>query len=113
MNNSRRNVKEPFEWNVSPSANINSSAKAEILEIQKRQENKEPVKDEFIFTEPRVNDSSVSEIAFCVSLDDDDVNLHVENHAVMKTQKQKSWPNQLSSFIFIDYSESNFLYVDA
>lgn len=91
MNNSRRNAKEPFEWNVSSSANISSSAKAEILEIQRQHENQEPTKDEFKFTEPRVNDSSVSKIAFCVSLDDDDddVNLHVENHAVMKTQKPK------------------------
>lgn len=72
MNNSRRNAKEPFEWNVSSSANISSSAKAEILEIQRQHENQEPIKDEFKFSEPRVNDSSVSKIAFCVSLDDDD-----------------------------------------
>lgn len=68
MNNSRRNAKEPFEWNVPSSAHISSSAKAEILEIQRQQENKEPVKDEFKFTEPRVSDSYSLKIAFFVSL---------------------------------------------
>lgn len=71
MNNSRR-AKEPFEWNVPSSANISSSAKAEILEIQRQQGIKEPAKDEFKFTEPRVSDSRDSKIAFsCLSLDDD------------------------------------------
>jgi hypothetical protein len=56
MNNSRRSAsakENPFEWNVS--AAIGSSAKAEILEIQRQQENKQPTKDEFKFSEPRVS----------------------------------------------------------
>lgn len=58
MHNSRRSAKEPFEWSVSPaSGNISSSAKADILEIQKQQERQEPNDDEFKFKEPRVNDS--------------------------------------------------------
>ena len=58
-NNFRRSTKDPFEWDVSKSsaASISSSAKAEILEIQRQQETKEPVKDEFKFSEPRVSDS--------------------------------------------------------
>lgn len=66
MKNSRR--KEPFEWNVAPvTNNISSSAKADILEIQKQQERQEPVEDEFKFREPRVNDSSVFKIVFCLA----------------------------------------------
>lgn len=58
MNNSRRSAKEnPFEWN-NPSSSANS-VKAEILEIQRQQENKQPTKDEFKFTEPRVSHLSL------------------------------------------------------
>lgn len=65
MSRSRRSAKEnPFEWNSTSSANISNSAKAEILEIQRQQEIKEPTKDEFKFSEPRVSDSSLSKIAF-------------------------------------------------
>lgn len=68
MNNFRRNAKEPFDWNVPSSTNISSSAKAEILEIQRQQQNKEPVKEEFKFTEPRVSDSyQCLENCFCLT----------------------------------------------
>lgn len=71
MNNSRRSAsakENPFEWNVSSSAaTIGSSAKAEILEIQRQQEIKEPTKDEFKFSEPRVSESQIIKIAFFVS----------------------------------------------
>lgn len=51
-NNSRRNAKEPFEWNVSATAAL---AKAEILlELQRQHESKAPAKEDFKFTEPRV-----------------------------------------------------------
>jgi hypothetical protein len=63
MNNSRRSgsakdAKEnPFEWNISSSSavNISSSAKADILEIQRQHANKKPTEDEFKFSEPRVS----------------------------------------------------------
>lgn len=107
MSNSRRSAKEnPFEWNVSSSEN-SSSAKAEILEIQRQQEIKEPTKDEFKFSEPRVSDSLVSKIAFCVSLDDD-VNLHDENHCVMK-KKQKFMTQSIKILFFSHILPNNFL----
>lgn len=73
MNNSRRSAKEnPFEWNVAATANISSSAKAEILEIQRQQEIQEPAQDDFKFTEPRVSDScfKIKIAILCLSLDD-------------------------------------------
>lgn len=62
MSRSRRSAKEnPFEpWNESSA----SSVKAEILEIQRQQEIKEPTKDEFKFSKPRVSESSRLKIAF-------------------------------------------------
>lgn len=96
MNNSRR-AKEPFEWNVPSSANISSSAKAEILEIQRQQGIKEPAKDEFKFTEPRVSDSRDSKIAFsCLSLDDD-VNFCMQNH----TEERKIMTQSIILILFV------------
>lgn len=51
-NNSRRNAKEPFEWNVSATTAL---AKAEILELQRQHESMAPAKEDFKFTEPRVS----------------------------------------------------------